>query len=87
MLAQSFYKLHLLFSCQASDCLLNKTADRCLRDGNEARIVHESEESHDELTVHAVSHASMARNRVAKVFDVECALKPRRKETAKWCNK
>lgn len=38
------------------------------------------------LAIHTIRHATVSRNAVAKVFDVECAFKTRSKETSKWCN-
>ena len=37
-------------------------------------VVHVSEEAHDELTIHAVGHSTVTRDRIAKVLDVESAL-------------
>jgi len=47
---------------------------------NAPLVVHESEETHDELTVHAIRHAAVTRNGVPKVFDVECPLETRGEE-------
>lgn len=49
-------------------------------------VVNKGEEAHDELAVHAVSHATVAGNRIAKVLDVECSLESGSKETTKWSN-
>ena len=45
-------------------------------------VIHVRKESHDKLTVHAVGHATMAWDRIAKVFDVEGPLESGRKESA-----
>lgn len=55
-------------------------------DSNESVVVHVSEEAHDELTIHSISHASVAGNRVAKVLDLECSLQSGSKETAERSN-
>ena len=52
--------------------------------GNEARVVHKSNGSHDELAVHSVGHAAMSRNRVAKVLDLEGTLQSRCEEATEW---
>lgn len=47
-------------------------------------IVDVCEESHRKLAVHAVSHTAVARNRVAKILDLECALETRSEESTEW---
>jgi hypothetical protein len=86
MSCEELDKLNLLFGCQASDGSLKKSARGCLVHGNKALIVHESEETHDELAIHAVGHAAVTRNGVAKVLDVEGALQARGEEATKGCN-
>lgn len=54
---------------------------------NEARIVEEGNGSHNELAVHAVRHSAVARNGVAKVFNLEGALETRGEEASEGCNK
>lgn len=49
-------------------------------------IVHEGEESHDELAVHAVGDTAVTRDRFAKVFDLESTLQARRKESPEGSN-
>lgn len=44
-------------------------------------VVHEREEAHDELAVHAVSDTTVARNGLAKVLDLESALETGSKES------
>lgn len=46
-------------------------------------VVDKGEEAHDELAVHAVSHATMSRDGVTKVLNVEGSLKSGSEETAK----
>ena len=53
---------------------------------NERVVVDVGEEAHDELAVHAIGNTAMARNRVAKVFDLERALKTRSKEATERRN-
>ena len=79
-------KLNLLVRCQASDGSLKQLARRRLVYCDEALVVHESEEAHDELAIHAVGHAAVTRDRVAKVLDVEGALEPRGEEAAERRN-
>ena len=80
VLGKKLDKSDLLIRCEASDGGFENRSGRCLVDGDEALVVHEGEEAHDELTVHAVSHATVARNRVTKVLDVESALEARGEE-------
>lgn len=54
---------------------------------NERVVVDVGEEAHDELAVHAVGNTTVARDRVAKVLDLERALETRSEETTKWRNK
>lgn len=44
--------------------------------------VHVGEEAHDELAVHTVRHAAVSWDRVAKVLNLEGALKTRSEEAA-----
>lgn len=46
-------------------------------------IVDKGEEAHYELAVHAVSHATVTRNGITKVLDVECSLKTGSEEPTK----
>jgi len=50
-------------------------------------IVHKGKETHDKLTVHAVSNTTVTWNRVAKILDVESTLEPRSKEASEWRDK
>lgn len=74
MLAQPSHNLHLLFRGQTGNGGLDNTAHRSLVNGNETLVVDKSEEAHDELAVHAVRHAAVARDGIAEIFDVEGAL-------------
>ena len=67
-------ELDLLVGCQACDGSLKQIARGCLVHSDEALVVHESEEAHDELAVHAVGHSAVTRDRIAKVLDVERTL-------------
>lgn len=49
---------------------------------HERRVVHEREQSHQELAIHAVEETAVAGERVAKVFDAGGALEARREEAA-----
>lgn len=83
MLRQALHQHHLFLGREASNRCLQDTADTGLVLCNEALIVHEAEESHDELAVHAVRHSTMSRNRVSKVLDVERAFEAGCKESTK----
>ena len=72
--AKNLDHLHLLFSSQPCNSSFKNTTNAGLVDGNEAGVVHKGNGAHDELAVHAVRHASVARNRVAKVLDFESTL-------------
>lgn len=74
---------NLLFASKTLDSRLYNIAWRRHVLANEALIVHECEEAHDELAIHAVCDAAVSGNRLAKIFDLECAFQPRRKESAK----
>lgn len=73
--------IELLINGQAVDGGLNDITNARLVDGNEAVVVHESEETHDELAVHTVSNTTVAGDRLAKVLDLERALQTRGKES------
>lgn len=79
-------KLNLLVHSQARDSSLQDTTQPDLVRGDERVIVHEGEEAHDELTVHAIGHTTMPGNGVAKVLDFEGALESRGKEAAERRN-
>lgn len=83
MHAQPPHNLNLLFGRQAIDGSLNNSTNAGLMHGNEARIVHEGNGAHDELAVHAVGHAAVAGNRVAKILDLKGALQAGGEEAAK----
>lgn len=55
-------------------------------DGNKSVIVDKGKEAHDELTVHTVSDAAMAGNRITEILDLECALEARGEKAAKGGN-
>ena len=74
MSCEKLDELDLLFGCKASDGGLEHGARRSLVHSDEALVVHECEEAHDELTIHAVGHTTVTRDGVAKVLDVECSL-------------
>lgn len=86
MLAEDLDHLHLLLVGKAGDGRLNHAANSRVVHCNKTRVVEEGNGSHDELTVHAVRHAAVSGNRVAKVLDLECALQARREETTKGRN-
>lgn len=60
VLAQTLYNLNLLVRRKTVDRLLNDTTDAGLVHRNEARVVHEGEEAHDKLAIHAIRHATVS---------------------------
>ena len=82
VLGQALDDLNLLLDCQACDGILNHASDRGLVLGDEALIIHEGEEAHDELAVHAVGDAAVAGDAVAKVLDLEGSLEAGGEEAA-----
>lgn len=84
VLANALHQLHLLFCGQTVDRALNDAPKRLLVDRNEAVIVHVGKETHDELTVHAVSDTTMTRDRVTEILDLEGALEARCEEATEW---
>ena len=51
--------------------------------GNKTMIVHEGEETHDELTVHAIGDAAMTGDGFAEILDVERSFQTGREEATK----
>lgn len=86
MLAQNSDHIHLFLVRETSDGGFNDPADGVMIDSDKTRIVEEGDGAHDELAVHAVCHASMAGNGVAKVLDLECSFQSRGKESTKGCD-
>lgn len=76
-------ELNLLISRQTSDGRLKDGAEVDLVQGDEGVVVHVRKEAHDKLAIHAVGNATVARNRVAKVLDLESTLQARGEEAAK----
>lgn len=81
VLAKATDHLELLVNRQAVDSGFDDVAHGSLIDGNEAVIVHEGEETHYELAIHAVSDTTMAGDGLAKVLDVESTLQTGSKES------
>ena len=61
---------------------LNHPAHALSIHSDEALIVHEGEEAHDELAIHAVRDTAVTRDGLAKVFDFEGAFEAGGEETA-----
>lgn len=76
-------ELDLLVRAEAGDGRLEHGSEVHLVESDEGVIVHVGEEAHDELAVHAVRHAAVSGDGVAKVFDLEGALEARGEEAAK----
>jgi len=60
VLSEKLDKRNLLLGREASNGGLENRPRRCLVHSDEALVVHEGEEAHDELTVHAVGHTAVA---------------------------
>lgn len=82
----SLDELNLLLNGQACDSQLHDVSVGNLVLGDEGVEVHVGEETHDELTVHAISHTSMSRDGVTKVLDLESALEAGCEEATKGSN-
>ena len=67
--------------------MLNDRAHGYLVHCNEALVVHEGKEAHDELAIHAVSDTTVSWNRVAKVFDLESPLQSGGEKSSKGRDK
>ena len=86
VLAEATDHLELLVDRQTINRGLDDVAHARLVYGNETVVVHERKESHDELAVHTVGNTTVARDRLAKVLDVEGTLQTRGKEPTKGSN-
>lgn len=83
MLTQPLDHLHLLVRSKASDGHLNHAPNARLMRRDETLIVHKRKRPHDKLAVHPIRDAAVARDRVAKVLDLERALDAAGEEAAK----
>lgn len=78
---------------QNHDVLVRKTHDGCTEQvpyrlplhSDEGLIVEVNKETIEDLTVHAVSHPTVAWNAVSKVFDLESSLETRGEEAPERC--
>lgn len=86
ILTHALDQLDLFLRRQTVDGHLHQASHRRLVRGNETVIIHVHEETHDELAIHAVRHAAVARNGVTKVLDLESALQTRCKESTEGSN-
>lgn len=71
ILGQPPHDLDLLLVSQARNGRLDDAPHTRLVDGDKTLIIHEGEEAHDELAIHAVGDAAVARDGLAEVFDFE----------------
>lgn len=83
MFRQALDNLDLFKRAQTDNRLLNHHTNIGLVYGDEALVIHEGEEAHDKLTIHAVRHTAVPRDAVAKVLDLERALQSASEEAAK----
>ena len=86
ILAQAAHDLDLLLGGQPIDGPLDDAADRGPVHGDEALEVHEGEETHDELAVHAIRDPTVTWDRFPEILDVEGSLEARGEEAAKGCD-
>lgn len=70
----ALHQLNLLLWAQASDGSLKDRSNIDLVKCNKSVVVHVREETHDELAVHAIRHAAVSWNRIAKVLNLEATL-------------
>lgn len=84
--AQATNDLKLFINRKTVNGGLDDVAYTGFIDSNEAVEVHEREKAHDELAVHTVSDATVARNGLAEVLDLEGPLEARRKESTERSN-
>ena len=82
ILRQPPHDLYLLLTTQPLNRDLNHAAHARIMHRHEALIIHEGEHAHDELAVHAIRDASVARDGLAEVLDLESALEARGEEAA-----
>ena len=82
VLRKPSYNLDLLLYCQPNNRLLDQSSHARLINRDKALIVHEREESHDELAIHPVSNTTMPGNSVAEILDLEGPLETRCEESA-----
>ena len=82
ILAQPPHNVHLLLGCQTRDRTLNDTTHTRLVNCNETLVIHESEQPHNELTVHPISDSTMTWDTVTEVLDFEGSFETRREEAA-----
>lgn len=87
VLAEAANNIDLFLGGQAVDGNLNHVTHSGLVHSNEAVVVHECEESHDELAVHAIGDSTVARDRLAEVLDLESTLQTGSKESTEGSNK
>ena len=80
--AETLDHFHHLILIQALNCSLNHISDTRFVHGNKALIVHESEETHDELAVHSVSDSTVAGNGFAEILDFKGAFETACEEAA-----
>lgn len=86
VLAQPLDQFNLLLCGEPCYGLLDEVAHAGLVHSNEARIVHEDEEAHDKLTVHAIRHTSMTWDGVSEILDFEGTLEAGCEEATKGSN-
>lgn len=78
--------MRLVLDAQPGDQHVQHGTGVVVPDGDKGLVVEEGKHAHDELAVHAVRHAAVTGDRVAKVLELESSLETRGKETAEWGN-
>ncbi len=84
--AHALDQLNLVLGAKLRNGRLEDGAEVDLVHGNKCVVVHVCKEAHDELAIHAIRHATVARDRVAKVLDLEAALQARCEKPAEGGN-
>ena len=68
------------------NCSLHHISNASFIDRNEALVVHEGKETHNELAVHTIGNTAVARNGLAEVFDLKGTFEAGGEETAEGRN-
>lgn len=83
ILSQPPHHLRHLLDRQPLNRRLDHAAHARLIHGDEALVIHEREQAHDELAVHAIRDPAVAGDRLAKVLDFEGPFEARGEKSAK----
>lgn len=84
--AHALDELDLLVGAKSGNGQFQHVAHASLVHGDESVVVHVGEETHDELAVHTVGHASVSGDGVTEVLDLKASLESRGEETTERSN-